>query len=172
VSEAFAVEFSDPAGDRLAFGWDPERLEQLGDEVDPQAPWLLDGELDWDEIERIRVLSARFEDGRLLGVAALRPAGAAGHGEEVVAAAMVNTEGAAEPISEALLSVEYDGADTPRRAGLELYRGEGSMPLRAAGDASAADTTTDAGLKRQAVSLRMRLAGAGGVGRLDIVKRA
>jgi hypothetical protein len=172
VSEAFAVEFSDPAGDRLSFGWDPERLAELGDGLDAQAPWLLDGELDWDEIERIRVLSARFDDGRLLGVVALRPAGANGHGEEVVAAGMVNDDGAVEPISETLLSVEYDGNDTPRRAGLEIYRGEGSMPLRAAGEAIAADTSADAGLQRQAVSLRMRLAGNGGVGRLDIVKRA
>lgn len=171
MSEAFAVEFSDPAGDRLAFGWDEERLTQLSEELGPQAPWLLDGELDWDEIHLIRVLSARFEDGRLLGVAALRPAGAEGHGEEVVAAAMVNAEGAAEPISEALLSVEYDGDGTPRRAGLELYRDEGLMPLRAAGDAKATDKSTGAGLERQAASLRMRLAGNGGVGRLDIVKR-
>lgn len=171
MSEAFAVEFSDPAGDRLTFGWDPERLTQLSDDLGRQAPWLLDGELDWDEIELIRVLSARFDDGRLLGVAALRPAGAEGHGEEVVAAAMVNAEGTVEPVSEALLSVEYGGDGTPRRAGLELYRNEGSMPLRAAGDASATDTSTDAGLERQAASLRMRLAGSGGVGRLDIVKR-
>jgi hypothetical protein len=171
VNEGFAVEFSDPAGDRLAFGWDPERLAQLGDEIEPQTPWLLDGELDWDEIEMIRVLSARFDDGRLLGVAALRPEGADGHGEEVVAAAITNADGEVEPIAEALLSVEYDGDSTPRRAGLELYRTEGAIPLRAAGDATATETTTDAGIDRQSASLRMRLAGAGGVGRLDIVRR-
>jgi hypothetical protein len=172
VSDAFAVEFSDPAGDRLGFGWDPERLAKLDGELGPQTPWLLDGELDWDEIEMIRVLSARFDDGRFLGVVALRPEGAEGHGEEVVAAAMVNSEGSVEPISETLLSIEYDGGGTPRRAGLELYRSEGSIPLRVAGDAGTIDRTTDAGLERQSAALRMRLAGSGGVGRLDIVRRA
>jgi hypothetical protein len=174
MSEAFAVEFETPEGDRLDIGWDSEALTRLDEQAaaGPNTPWLLDGELDWDEVELIRVLSAKFDDGRLLGVAAIRPKGAEGHGDELVVSALVDADGAVEPVSETLLSVEYDGAGKPRRAGLELYRGEGSIPLRAAGDATAIETTGDGSLERTSAALRMRLAGAQGVGRLDIVRPA
>jgi hypothetical protein len=172
VTTPFALEFQDPAGERLDFGWDPERLSALEGELGESLPWLLDGELDWDEIELIRVISARFDDERLLGIAALRPAGADGHGQEVVAGAMLNAEGQIESFSETLLSVEYDGDGKPRRAGLELYRGEGTIPLRVAGDATATETTADGSLERTSVALRMRLTGTEGFGRLDIVRPA
>ncbi len=170
MSTPFALEFEDPTGERLDFGWDPERLSALDGELGENLPWLLDGELDWDEIELIRVISARFDDGRLLGVTALRPAGAEGHGQEVVAGAMVNPEGQVESFSETLLSIEYDGDGKPRRIGLELYRGEGSIPLRAAGDATATETTSDGSVQRTSAALGMRLTGTQGYGRLDIVR--
>jgi hypothetical protein len=172
MSEAFALEFEDPTGQRLDFGWDPERLGQLDGELGPDLPWLLDGELDWDEIELIRVLSARLEDGRLLGVVALRPAGAEGHGQEVVAAAMVNAEGEVGSFAEALLSVEYDAEGKPRRVGLELYREEGSIPLRVAGDVTAVEDVVDGSAQRTSAALAIRAAGSPGRARLDLLKPA
>jgi hypothetical protein len=172
VSDAFALEFEGPSGEHLDFGWDTERLEQLDGGLGPQTPWLLDGELDWDEIELIRVLSARFDDGRLLGVAALRPAGAEGHGDDLVVGAIASADGNIEGLEETLLSVEYAADGLPRRAGLELYRGEGTMPLRAAGDATATESERDGSVERTSVALAMRLAGTTGHGRLDLLRIA
>ena len=164
MSEVFGLEFETPDGEHLYFAWDPAG--------DGAPPWRLDGELDWDEIELIRVLSARFEDGRLLGLAALRPAGAEGHGQEVVVSALVGTDGEAQAVEETLLSVEYDASGLPRRVGLELYRGEGSIPLRVAGDATTADRERDGALERVSATLGLRLTGSAGAGRLDILQPA
>jgi hypothetical protein len=163
MSDEFGLEFETPAGERLYFGWKP----------DGSAPpaWRLDGELDWDEVELIRVLSARFEDGRLLGLVALRPAGSEGHGQEFVVSVLVN-DGEATPVDESLLSVEYDGAGLPRRVGLELYRPEGGIPLRVAGEVTAANREPDGALQRTSAEVSLRLAGGPGAGRLDIVQPA
>ncbi len=171
MSAVFGLEFETPEGERLYFEWNPESLAHLGEEPSGPTPWQLDGELDWDEIELIRVLSARFEDHRLLGVAALRPAGSEGHGQEVVVAVMVDAEGNASGFDETLLSVEYDADGLPRRAGLELYRSEGSIPLRVAGNATATDRGVQGALERTSASLELRLTGSDGRGRLDLLRR-
>jgi len=164
MSEPFGLEFETPAGERLYFAWEP---------ADAAAPtWRLDGQLDWDEIELIRVLSGRFEDGRLLGLAAVRPARAEGHGDELVVSAVMTDAGEVEPIDETLLSVEYDREGVPRRVGLELYRGEGSIPLRVAGDATQAERSRDGALERTSTDLTLRLTGSGGTGRLDVLRPA
>ena len=172
MSDAFALEFEGPSGEHLDFGWDTERLEQLGEELGRQTPWLLDGELDWDEIELIRVISARFDDGRLLGVAALRPAGSEGHGDELVIGAIASADGNIEALEETLLSVEYDADGLPRRAGLELYRGEGAVPLRVAADVTATESEREGSLERTSAALAVRLAGTAGHGRLDFLRVA
>jgi hypothetical protein len=170
VSAVFAVEFETPGGETLYFEWNPESLEHLDGDLGEATPWQLDGELDWDEVELIRVLSARFDDGRVLGVAALRPAGADGHGQELVVSALADREGEVEPVSETLLSAEYDASGVPRRVGLELYRGEGSVALRVGGVATASDRELDGAIQRTSVALEMRLAGAAGRGRLDLLR--
>jgi hypothetical protein len=172
LSEVFGLEFETPEGERLYFEWNPESLAHLEDEPSRSTPWQLDGQLDWDEIELIRILSARFEDHRLLGVAALRPAGAEGHGQEVVVAVMVDAEGNASGFDETLLSVEYAAGGLPRRVGLELYRSEGSIPLRVAGNATATDSAADGALERTSANLDLRLTGCAGRGRLDLLRRA
>jgi hypothetical protein len=171
VSDVFGLEFETPAGETLYFEWNPESLARLDGELAAGTPWQLDGELDWDEIELIKVLSARFEDDRLLGVAALRPAGAEGHGQEVVVGVLVDAEGNASGLSETLLSVEYDGSGLPRRTGLELYRGEGGMALRVAGDVTATDRDAGGAVERTSAALNVRLAGLSGRGRLDLIRR-
>lgn len=171
MSEVFALEFESPQGERLRFEWNPESLERLDSELGESTPWRLDGQLDWDEVELVRVLSARFEDGRLFGLAALRPAGAEGHGEEIVVSALVDGNGQLDAIDETLFSVEYDGSGLPRRVGLELYRGEGSMPLRVAGDVIATGGGNGGELERTSAAVSLRLTGAAGSGRLDVLRR-
>lgn len=172
MSDVFGLEFEAPDGERIYFEWNPESLMNLNGEPSGPTPWQLDGELDWDEIEQIRVLSGRFDDGRLLGLAALRPAGAKGHGQEAVVALIVNGEGQVEGITETLLSVEYDGSRLPRRIGLELYRGESSFPLRVAGNVTGAERSPEGALELTSAGLSLRLAGSGGRGRIDILRPA
>ena len=133
MTEVLALEFTGPAGDPLRIEWQADALAALDPAaVDGDPVWRLAGELDWDEIEALRIVSGRLDDGRLIAIAALRPTGAAGHGEEVVAGALGGAEGF-DQLAEALLSTEYGPDGLPRRVGLELYRDDGGLPLRVGG---------------------------------------
>ncbi|MGH8956901.1 MAG: hypothetical protein ACRDVF_18020, partial [Microbacterium sp.] len=79
------------------------------------------GEPDWTRVELVRSLTAVLDDGSLLVVAAARPAGAAGHGDEVVDAVIVDHEGAVTRFEEPLMSTEYGADGRHRRAGVELW---------------------------------------------------
>jgi hypothetical protein len=168
VAEQVAVEFGSPEGQALRFDWRTDALERL-DPSAAEVPWALSGELDWDEVEAVRVFSGRLEDGAI-AIAAIRPAGAAGHGEEAIAGVLLG-DGGAERLEEVLLSTELDGDGIVRRIGLELYRTDGSMPLRIAGDATGAETTQDGGLVRASTAFELRAAGATGDGRLEVLTR-
>jgi hypothetical protein len=141
-------------------------LEVAGAEVrlrwHPPA-WRLESQPDWDRLERIRLISAAFDDGAALGVAAIRPREARGHGDDVAAARFLDADGEEIATSEALVSVEYDSARRPRRLGVELWPDEDSPPLRIAavrdedGDAPSAEGP-------DAVSMSFRLDGVPGRG--------
>ena len=166
MADHVSIEFDSPAGEAIRFDWGAEALEGL----DPRAadlPWSLGGELDWDEVDAVRVFSGRIEDGGL-AIAAIRPKGAAGHGEEVVAGVLVNDEGV-ERLDEVLLSTELDGEGQVRRIGLELYRADSSMPLRIAGDAIESQAAKDGGVNRASTAFELRAAGATGAGRLEVL---
>ncbi len=170
VSEIVGLEFEDPAGDRLRFEWLADELESF--EPDPRAEqpvWRLGGELDWDEIEVFRVISARLGDGRLLALVGLRPPGAQGHDDELVVSALGTTQSFAQ-MQETLLSTEYDGEGRPRRIGLELYPSEDSIPIRVAGEASDYGFFDTNGVRRTCAALRLRSVGASGVGALDVLR--
>ena len=162
-----AIEFEGPEGDALRFEWEAARLASL--EPDPVAEpvWRLGGELDWDRIERVRVLSARLADGRLLAIVALRPAGLDGHGDEVVAGAL-GEPGGFEQLHEVLFSTEYDPDGRPRRVGLELYGEEGALPNRLAAEVSAIADGPAGGVERLSAALALR--GEGGAGTLDLLR--
>jgi hypothetical protein len=168
MAEGVSVEFQSPSGELLRFDWPLERLLEL----DPSASrpaWELAGELDWDEVETVRLLSGRFDDGRAIALAALRPRGAEGHGDEAVFGVLVS-DGEAESLSEALISTEYGPDGAVRRIGLELYREHDGLPLRVAGDATEATSERDGGVERRRVALALRAAGAG-IGVLDVLTR-
>jgi hypothetical protein len=172
VSEAVAIELTDPAGDPLRIDWTSEALAAL----DPGAPgetpvWRLGGELDWDEVEALRVFSGRLDDGRLLAIAAVRPADAGGHGEEVVAGLLGDSTGF-DPLAETLLSTEYGGDGLPGRIGLELYRDGSDLPVRIAGDVTATGASEQGGVRRTSAALALRASGSAGAGILDVLTRA
>jgi hypothetical protein len=162
VPEDISVEFVSPGGERLRFDWPLDRLETFdGSETDPI--WELAGELDWDEIKLLRVFSGRLDDGRAIALAALRPAGATGHGDDAVAGVLVS-DGQPKALAQALLSTEYGPDEGPRRVGLELYPEDQGLPLRVAGDVTGVDRVA----QRTRIALKLR-AGAEGIGVLDTV---
>jgi hypothetical protein len=157
----------------LADGQEPIRL-RWEPAQDPRATgsgssWRVESEPDWERLEGIRLVSGRFEDGRALGVVSLRPRGAAGHGDDLVIARLVDAEGQVSSIEEALVSVEYDTDGLPRRLGIELWPDPDSTPLRVAADR---EEGVDAeGGTGEAVAMALRLDGTAGTGLYEVLRR-
>ena len=150
--------------------WHPEQLSRL--DPDAERPvWRLAGELDWDAVERLRILSARLDDGRTLAVVALRPARASGHGDESVAGTLGDEQGF-ERLEQVLLSTEYGPDGRPRRLGLELYRAEGELPLRLAADVGRTQVATEEGVARERSLCELRAADASGSAIFEVLARA
>lgn len=172
VSEELALEFTDPAGEPLRIEWRTEALTTLGPEAQDREPvWRLGGELDWDEVEALRIVSGRLGEDRVLAIAALRPAAASGHGEEIVAGALGDSQ-APDRLAEALLSTEYGADGLPSRIGLELYRDGGGLPARIAGDVIATAASEQGGVRRLSAALALRSSEGAGAGVLDLLTRA
>ena len=170
MGDEVSVAFRSVSGDELRFDWELERLRALDPAAADPPPWRLAGDVDWDEIERVRVLSTRFEDGPMLALAAILPAGAGGHGEEAITGLLIHTDGGAEELDEVLLSTEYGTDRSPRRVGLELYRGDAHVPLRIAGESTGESAHADGGIRHEHVSFALRGPGGDGVGALDILR--
>jgi hypothetical protein len=145
--------------DGTAVEWDLDAISR----GDGERAFSITPPLEPSRWELARMLSAAFDDGVLLALAALRPVGAHGHGEEAVAGVVVRDS---EPVvaDEALLSVEYDPDGTPRRVGVEIYERPDSLPLRMAGDRENAAPASDE------TAFSMRSGEASGTGRLVIVR--
>jgi len=159
-----AVELGGGEGARLR--WAPRPADEANGSS-PPSPWELEAEPDWRRLDSIRLVSALFDDGGALGLAALRPRGARGHDEDVVAARLVDAEGEQTTTSEALVSVEYDAEGAPRRVGLELWTDPDSSPLRVAADrADDANSQSD----RESISMRFRLDGISGLGLYEVLR--
>lgn len=119
---------------------------------------------DWARVELVRSLTAVLDDGSLLVVAAARPSGAPGHGDEVVDAVLVDSEGAVTTFEEPLLSTEYGPDGRHRRAGVELWAPGDAAPLRGAG--------TLIGGGGEVAFLRFGVNGAEGTARYELMRPA
>jgi hypothetical protein len=172
MGDLLGLEFEAPDGEKLRFEWDEDALAGLdaGSES-AQPPWQLVGEVDWDEIEAIRVISARFDGGDTLAAASLRPAGAAGHGEEVAVVVLGSEEGV-ESVPDALISTEYDAEGKPRRLGLELEVEGQRLPLRVAADVAGVSERVDGGINHLRSVLHIRRSGGDGTGLYEILTPA
>jgi hypothetical protein len=167
MSEVVAVEFASPSGEALRVEWPTEALGDAGD----SRSWRLQGEIDWDEVEALRVLEAGLGDGRAVALAALRPANAPGHGDELVTGVLV-ADGAVEDLSETLLSTEYGPDGLPRRLGLELYRNEDPIPIRVAANVEDVSVTREGGLQDVRATLEVRRDGGTASGAFEILTPA
>ena len=133
--DPLVLDLGPPGGPAVRIEWDLEALRELtANKPDPGADqarptWRLAQEPDWDLAGALRVVSASFDDGALLAIAALRPREAVGHDAEEVGAVLISPQGEATRLHEALLSTEYGPDGKARRLGLELYE----EPTEAAG---------------------------------------
>lgn len=119
-----------------------------------------------------RSIGIAFSDGGLLALSAVRPAGSAGHGDEVVAAVLCDPDGAPVEASETLLSTEYGPDGVQRRATLELWLdgSEEGQPLRGAGTLIGAAAVRREGLHVDVAFFRWSLEGREGLGHYEIVR--
>lgn len=172
MSDRVAVELVAPDHDPLAIEWDAVELAELRPGLSAeQRLWRMSGELDWDRIAALRVLSGRLGDGRGLAIAALRPAGTAGHGEDVCAG-LIGSGTEFEPLREVLFSSEHGADGRPRRIGLELLTSGSELPLRIAGDAREASNDSQDGLSRERIGLELRHGDTSGPAMLEVLTRA
>jgi hypothetical protein len=169
-AEPIAVELDAGPGANARIEWDPGRLRGLAEPGSAMGCWQLDREPDWSAVSALRVVSAAFEDGRLVALAALRPVGAEGHGAESVAGRIVQSDGPIIELASALISVEYDSEGLPQRVGLELYPDDDGAALRAAGDR--APEGVERGEGSYVVPMAFRLEGTPGTGLLELLSRS
>jgi hypothetical protein len=170
--DRLALELGPVDGSTLRVEWDPEALRELNaawhepDSAEGRPMWRLEAEPGWERAGGLRVISASFEDGALLAVAAVRPAGAEGHDAEAIGAALVAPEGDATQLHEALLSTEYGPDGSARRLGLELYEAATEPPVRVVAD-RVAEARQGAG--REQTALRLRMEGTPGTGLYELI---
>jgi hypothetical protein len=163
------LEFTDPAGDPLRIEWRAEALAALsGPQPDSEPAWTLSGSLDWDELEGVRIISARLGAEKLLAIGALRPRGAGGHGDEIIAGVLGDPL-EFDRIDEPLVSTEYGPDGDVRRLGLELYTGPDSMPIRVAGDVIATGSDSHGTVRRETAAFELRSGGDEGIAILDVL---
>jgi hypothetical protein len=167
---AVALDGGDGNGN-LRVEWDPDRLRAL-DGGPADEGWRLEGEIDWSRTGSLRVVSAAFEDGALLALAALRPAGAAGHDAETVRAVLVEVDGGPAELERALISTEYDGAGNVARIGLELYPDAEEPPLRVSAERRDKTSAATRQAGRESTRLSFRMEGKPGAGVLDVLTTA
>jgi hypothetical protein len=130
------------------------------------------GVADWSRLELVRSVSAWLGEERGgVVLSSLRPAGARGHDEETVWAAVVE-RGEPVAVADPRLSTTYDGDGHQRRAGLELWvREEDGYPVRAAGEVICGSSLELGALRLETAFLRWHAEGAEGVGRYDVLRR-
>ena len=117
-----------------------------------------------------RSIGIVFADGGLLALSAMRPGGAAGHGEEEVAALLCGADGAPVEVSETQLSTEYGPDGVQRRATLELWLdGEEAQPLRGAGTLISSGSVSHSELRGEIAFFRWALEGREGLGHYEIL---
>jgi hypothetical protein len=144
----------------VALRWDADALRSPAEER-PERAWSLQGQLGGG---LLRVVSAAFADGTVLGLAALRPRGSDRHADEEVAGVLVGDDGEQEILHEPLLSTEYGPDGAPRRLGIEVIDPEAGIARRVAADRVAGEPSDS-----RLVRMRFRMHGVEGEGTYEVV---
>ena len=148
-------------------GAESVRIDGLGER---RHEW---GVADWRELELVRTVSVWLGDEHGgLTLSSLRPAGAQGHDEELVAAALIE-RGDPVDVDDPRLSTTYDGDGHQRRAGLELWvTDDAPYPYRMAGEVICGSSLDLGQLRLELAFMRWHGEGAAGFGRYDVLRRA
>lgn len=119
-----------------------------------------------------RSIGIVFSDGGLLALSAVRPAGADGHGDELVSAVLCDPDGAPVEVSEALLSTEYGPDGVQRRATLELWidDGHGGQPVRGGGTLISSAKVQRTGSISEIAFFRWSVEGREGLGHYEVIR--
>ena len=123
-----------------------------------------------EDVALRRSIGIVFSDGGLLALSAVRPAGAADHGAEQVAAILCDPDAAPVEVSEALLSTEYGPDGVQRRATLELWIGDAGQPVRGAGTLISSSAVHRPGLDSKIAFFRWSVEGREGLGHYEVVR--
>jgi hypothetical protein len=124
----------------------------------------------WDELDAVRSLSALVDENNAVFAVARRPRGAAGHGDELVRAAVLK-DGESLEIEEARISTVYDGDGRQRSAGLELWPVGEEFSRRGSGQVIAGSSLELETVRVHAAVFRWRIEGRDGIGGYELMVR-
>lgn len=124
----------------------------------------------WSELDALRSVSALFDRGHAFLAVARRPREAAGHGQEDVAAWLLQ---GGEPldVAEARISTVYDGDARQRSAGLELWLPDEDLPRRLSGTVVAGSSLQLERIDVHAAVFRWRMDDREGFGAYELAVR-
>ena len=125
---------------------------------------------EWGELETLRAISAVFEPSLGVLAVARRPRAAAGHGEELATAVLVEA-GALRAAEDARISTVYDGGGRQHSAGLELWFPGEDYPRRLFGTVQSGTTLELEGLVVHAAAFNWRMEGHTGAGLYELTLR-
>lgn len=125
----------------------------------------------WEELDALRSISALFDADHAFLAIARRPRGAIGHGQEQVAAWLLD-DGKPIPIADARISTVYDGEGRQRGAGLELWIPDEDHPVRGSGTVIAGSSLQLEGVEVHAAIFRWRMEDREGTGSYELMTRS
>jgi hypothetical protein len=124
----------------------------------------------WQELDATRYVCALFDQNNAVLAFARRPAGALGHGDELVVAHLW-TDGELKSVEDARLSTIYDGDGRPRQASMELWLPGEDFPRRAFGTLTAGASLALEGLDVHAAVMDWRMDSHRGAGLYELTVR-
>ena len=124
----------------------------------------------WQELTATRYVCALYDPQTAVVAFARRPAGALGHGDELVVAHLM-TEGELKAVEDARLSTIYDGEGRPRQASMELWLPGEDFPRRAFGRVTAGASLALEGLDVHAAAMTWFMEGHDGAGVYELTVR-
>jgi hypothetical protein len=130
------------------------------------------GSYDWSRVERWRSLYAAAEEGGSISIAAVRPAGSDGHGDELRAGHLVPADGVPLPFDDIRLSTVYGNEGFQDKAGLELYMEGDEYPRRVAGVAVCGATTVLGDARLRLAFFRWMIDGRSALGGYEVISPA
>lgn len=122
---------------------------------------------EWRELDNLRAISAVFSPDLAALAIARRPRSAAGHGDELITAALLEAGEARRP-EDARISTVYDGSGRQHTSGLELWFPGEDYPRRLFGTVQAGTSLELDGLFIHAAVFNWRMEGNAGVGMYEL----